>query len=138
MEHQPQRSSTAQLPFQQLLEHNHLGIIDNPLRRIPEDRLKEYIESFHDESELASVVDVTTLIRGARLARDEEAFVAEESSAGGTLTQFERAAVEREKGTRIWTESREIKIVLLTCCVGSVLQGWVSGFPPFSILVLKA
>lgn len=127
MEHQRRRSSTAQLPFQQLLKHNHLAIIENPLRRIPEDHLNVCIKSFHEEYNLASVVDVTTLVRGARLARDEEAFIAEET-AEGSLTLFERAALGREKGTSIWTESREIKIILLTCCVGSVLQGWVSKF----------
>lgn len=127
MERQPQRSTTDRLPFQQLLEHNDLAIIENPLRRIPEGHLNDYIKSFYDEADLANVIDFDTVIRAARLARDEEAFVAEEE-AEQTLTQVERTALKTEKTTTIWTESREIKIILLTCFVGSVLQGWVSKF----------
>lgn len=131
MKPQLQRSTTDRLPFQQLLEHNHLGIIDNPLRRIPEDHLNDYINSFYDEAGLATVIDLDTATRAARLARDEEAFSVEEE-AEQTLTQVERIALETEKHTTIWTESREIKIILLTCFVGSVLQGWVSEFRPSS------
>ncbi|KAL8720124.1 MAG: hypothetical protein Q9225_002969 [Loekoesia sp. 1 TL-2023] len=125
MDRQPQQSTTDRLPFQQLLKHNDLAIIENPLRRIPEDHLNAYIQSFHDEFDLVSVTDIDTLIRGARLARDEEAFVAEET-AERSLTKVEIAALQREKSTSIWTESREIKIILLTCCIGSIVQGWVS------------
>ena len=125
MDYQRRRSTTVQLPFEQLLGHNDLAIIENPLRRIPEDRVNAYIGSFHEESDLADVVDVDTLIRGARLARDEEAFIAEES-AKKLLTTVEKAALDKEKSSSIWTESREIKIILLACCVGSITQGWVS------------
>lgn len=127
-------SSTAQLPFQQLLENNDLGIIDNPLRRIPEKHLREFIDSFFKESELAKVTNFTNLFRGARLARDEEAFGQED-----TLTDVEKAALEKEKSRdpeedpnkdrrrepSLWAESREIKIILLICCVASITQGWV-------------
>ncbi|KAL8937673.1 MAG: hypothetical protein Q9216_004307 [Gyalolechia sp. 2 TL-2023] len=119
-------SDDDQIPFEQLLKHNDLAIIENPLRRIPEDRLSGYIKSFHDQDNLANVVDVDTLIRGARLARDEEAFMAGEG-ADGYLSQVEAAALGKEKESSIWTESRELKIILLTCCVGSVVQGWAQG-----------
>ncbi|KAL8916567.1 MAG: hypothetical protein Q9208_008438 [Pyrenodesmia sp. 3 TL-2023] len=125
MEHQRRRSSNLELPFQQLLRDNHLGIIENPLRRIPEDRLSRDIGSFHVRSGLADVVDVATLIRGARLARDEEAFMSG-GVAGESLTNIETLALDNEKRTTIWTESREIKIILLTCCVASIAQGWLS------------
>ncbi|KAL8901570.1 MAG: hypothetical protein Q9207_005134 [Kuettlingeria erythrocarpa] len=126
MELQERRSSTREIPFQQLLKHNGLGIIENPLRRIPEDGLSAYIESFHEAANIADVVDVATLIRGARLARDEEAFMSEEV-AGNTLTKIEASALEREKDSTIWRESREIKTILLTCCVASIAQGWAQG-----------
>ncbi|KAL8650613.1 MAG: hypothetical protein Q9210_003724, partial [Variospora velana] len=125
MEHRRRRSSTAEIPFQQLLKNNKLAIIENPLRRIPENRLSAYIESFHEDHNLANVVDLATIIRGARLARDEEAFMSEEV-AEKRLTKIEMSALEREKHTSIWTESRELKIILLTCCVASIAQGWVS------------
>lgn len=125
-------ASKGPIPFEQLLKHNHYGIIENPLRRIPEDRLSTHIESFYrDWFGLADVVDLDTLVRGARLARDEEAFMVEEG-VDGCLTKVEKAALDKEKVSSIWTESRELKIILLTCCVGSVLQGWVS--EPFSDL----
>ena len=123
MERQPQRSSTGRLLFQELLEHNDLGIIENPLRRIPEDYLIDCIKIFYNEAGLDKVIDFDTVLRGARLARDEEAFVTEEEEA---LTQVESTALKKEKTTTIWTESRETKIILLTCFMGSVLQGWVS------------
>ena len=113
------------LPFQQLLDHNHTAFIENPLRRIPEEQLTAYIESFFEDYGLESVVDITTLVRGARLARDEEAFRAEGNS-DGSFTTVEEAALDKEKHSTIWTETRELKIILLTCCVGSVLHGWVS------------
>ena len=125
MEHQARQSSAKQFPFTQFVEHNRLGVIENPLRRIPEDKLKDFIESFHEINKLGTVVDPATLVRGARLARDEEAFVAEEK-AEENLTYVESTALDKEKGTTIWSETREIKIILLICCVGSVLQGWVS------------
>ncbi|KAL8969937.1 MAG: hypothetical protein Q9183_001757 [Haloplaca sp. 2 TL-2023] len=125
MEHQARQSSAKQFPFTQFVEHNRLGVIENPLRRIPEEKLKDYIESFHEINRLGTVVDPATLVRGARLARDEEGFVAEEKAVEN-LTFVESTALDKEKGTTIWSETREIKIILLICCVGSVLQGWVS------------
>ena len=121
----PRQRSTNQLPFQGLLRHNDLAIIENPLRRIPEERLRTYIEFFYEEYHLVDIIDIDILLRGARLAREKEGFVAEETAAG-TLSDVDKAALNREKTTTIWTESREIKIVVLVCCVGSITQGWVS------------
>ena len=101
----------SRLPFQQLLKNNDLGIIENPLRRIDEEDLERYTRTFHEEGGLASVVDADTLIHGGRLARDEEAVLAE-----NTLNTVDNAALAKEKVTSIWGESREIKIILLVCC----------------------
>lgn len=103
---------TSRLPFQQLLQNNDLGIIENPLRRIDEDDLDRYIQNFHRECHLGRVIDADTLICGAHLARDEEATLAE----GLVRGDADHAALAKEKITSIWTESREIKIILLTCC----------------------
>ncbi|KAL8783689.1 MAG: hypothetical protein Q9195_009314 [Heterodermia aff. obscurata] len=131
-----------QLPFERLLEHNETAKIENPLRRIPENQLAAYIQNFFEDNCLEKVVDITTLLRGARLARDEEAFIAEcntehntehnkegnaEANAEGGLTPVEKAALDKEKHVTIWTETRELKIILLTCCVGSILHGWTQG-----------
>ena len=110
MEFQARRSTTTQLPFQKLLENNNLGIIENPLRRIHEDDLDNDTRNFHRDEGLANIVDVDVLVRGGRLARDEEATIIE-----GGLNEVEIAALEREKVTKIWDESKELKVILLTC-----------------------
>jgi hypothetical protein len=122
MVHQAQSNRTVRLPFQKLLENNDLGIIENPLQRIEEDELDENLCDFHRDYGLAHVVDLDVLIRGGRLARGEEVFVAE-----GNLSDVERGALQKEKRTRFWEESKELRIILLTCTVGAVVQGWVQG-----------
>ncbi|KAL8691783.1 MAG: hypothetical protein Q9224_004096 [Gallowayella concinna] len=119
MEHHP-------LPFEQLLEQNNLGVIENPLRRIPEREVEAYITALHRENNLGTVVDLTTLLRGMRLARDPEAFTAREI-AQGTLTEVETAALKREEHPSIWTETRELKIIIFNCSIGSITQGWAQG-----------
>ena len=131
MEPQLQGVTPDRVPFDLLLRDNRTGIIEDPLRRIPEDHLNACIRTFYDKAELGSVIDFDTVIRAARLARDEEAFSVEEE-ADRTLTEVEKKALKREKHTTFWTESREIKVILLTCFVGSVLQGWVSECQPTS------
>ena len=119
---QPQRSQTVQLPFETLLRNNDQGIIENPLRRIDEDDLDEDIRTFHDAEGLENVVAVSVLIRGGRLAKDEEGFLAERRH-----SNLEKKALEDEKVTKIWQESKELRIILLTCFVASILQGWAQG-----------
>ncbi|KAL8855921.1 MAG: hypothetical protein Q9178_007435 [Gyalolechia marmorata] len=126
MEHRQRESPNTQLPFQQLLNHNDLGVIENPLRRVAEEHVIKSVREFHQENHLDSVVDVATCIRGARLARQEEIFTTREGDEG-PITEVERAALDKEKRTSIWTDTRELKIILLTCSLGSVLQGWVQG-----------
>ena len=116
------RGQESRTSFQRLLESNDLGIIENPLQRIDEDELDEDIELFHSENELGEVVDVDILIRGGRLARAEEIF-----KARGNLSDVENAALQKEKSTRFWEESKELRVILLACTMGSITQGWVQG-----------
>ncbi|KAG8533920.1 uncharacterized protein KY384_001661 [Bacidia gigantensis] len=122
MPNQGSQSRTAQLPFQQLLKNNDLGIIENPLQRVDEVDLDEDITNFYAEHHLGKVVDLDTLIRAGHVARDEKATIAE-----GILNEVELRALEKEKTTRFWEESKELKLILLTCFVGSVVQGWAQG-----------
>ena len=117
-----QRGQTGPLPFEVLLSNNDLGIIENPLRRIDEDDLVKEVRDFHHDEEMNDVVDVDTLIRGGQLARDEEAFIAD-----GDLSPVERIALQKEKTSTIWQESKELKVILLTCVTASILQGWAQG-----------
>ncbi|KAL8992253.1 MAG: hypothetical protein Q9169_007247 [Polycauliona sp. 2 TL-2023] len=124
MDRLQQTPPETRFPFQQLLNDNNLRVIENPLRRIAEEHLIEYVRDFHAANRLGSIVDVDTLVRGALLARQEEIFTTREAE-NKTLTEVELAALKNEKETTIWTETRELQVVLLTCCIGSVLQGWI-------------
>lgn len=104
------RSTATQLPFQQLLEKNDTGLIENPLRRIHEDKLEEEIRHFHQEYDLGNIVDVDVLVLGGRVAQDEEAVQIE-----GDLNAVQLSALEKEKTSKIWDESKELRIILLTC-----------------------
>ena len=117
-----QQSQPSELPFERLLRNNNLGIIENPLRRIDEDDLKRNIRDFHQDEGLESVLDAETLIRGGCLARDEEGFETEYD-----LSAPEKKALQDEKVSNIWTESKELRIILLTCFVASIVQGWSQG-----------
>ena len=120
---QPRRSQTTELPFEKLLRNNDLAIIENPLRRIDKDDLKRDVQRFHSETEgLADVLDVNVLIRGALLARDKKVFEKE-----GDLSAPEKKALKDEKTSKIWQESKELRIILLTCFVASIVQGWAQG-----------
>ncbi|KAL8783576.1 MAG: hypothetical protein Q9195_009348 [Heterodermia aff. obscurata] len=117
-------ASMAPVPFQTLLENNDAGRIENPLARLDEDDLIADIQDFHADplNNLGDVVDVEVLIRGGLLAKDEEVAIAEKH-----INEREKAALEKEKYTTIWRESKELRVNLLTCCVASVLQGWAQG-----------
>lgn len=122
MDPRQRQSSTAQLIFQHLLDFAGLRLIENPLRYIPEDYVDDYIEVLYEGTNLSSVIDITTLVRGAHLARQEEAFIAKEDALR-TLTDIERGSVDKEKHTTSWTGTRELKIILLTCALYSVFRG---------------
>ena len=117
------RQRNTETPFEKLLKNNDLGIIENPLRRIDEDDLISDIKSFHEETEgLKDVVSLDVLKRGGLLARDEEGFRAE-----GDISEPEEAALDREKTSTLWQETKELNVILLTCFVASVVQGWTQG-----------
>ncbi|KKA23334.1 Sugar transporter [Rasamsonia emersonii CBS 393.64] len=105
--------------YNYLLERNLLGIIDNPiLYRNPTD-LEHDVRTFHENHRLANVVDVELLIRGAQLARDRDSFLSQ-----GHLSEVERSALEKEENPKLLDQPKELKVVLLTCCIGAIVQGW--------------
>lgn len=120
MASQPRTSQTGQTPFEQQLRASNLGITQNPLLLLDETDLKQYIQDFYDRYQgLKDVVDVDLLIRGGLIARDEEGFMVE-----GNLSDPEKKALDKEKTSTIWSESKELKIILLVCFVASIVQGW--------------
>jgi len=92
--------------------------VDNPLiYQEPAEQERAVRQLHHSAPGLADACDVNLLLRGAALARDEELFL---SSPG--LTEVERRAVEREKEAEIWDQPKELKTILLTCCIGAIVQ----------------
>lgn len=91
--------------------------IDSPLLYRDTDGLKNDIHRFHGNYDLENVVDVGLLIRGARLAQDEGVF-----THSGDLNIFERRALEKEKKPKFLEQSKELKVILLTCCIGAIVQ----------------
>lgn len=110
------------IPFETLLRKNDLGIIENPLRRIAKPDLIEHVRDFYEENHLQDVVDIEVLIEGALLARDEDGYRIEYD-----VSEPQLKALDREKTSTIWEESRELKTILLTCFVASIVQGWAQG-----------
>jgi hypothetical protein len=91
--------------------------VDNPLLyREPDDQDND-VKAFHQLHNLKDVVDIKLLIRGARLARDEGSF-----EASGDLSDIEKAALERERRARFWQQPKELRVVVLTCCLGAIVQ----------------
>jgi hypothetical protein len=75
------------------------------------------VEEFYKDHKLEDVVDVELLKRGALLARDREEFMED-----NILSSVERRALLREEKPKFWQQTRELKTVLLTCCIGAIVQ----------------
>ncbi|OCK80630.1 putative galactose-proton symport [Lepidopterella palustris CBS 459.81] len=107
--------------FRTLLKNNELGIVDNPLlHREPEDQDNDVRTTYANHADLHDFLDVNLLIRGARLARDPELF-----EASGDLSNIERSALQREKTSGFWQQPKALRVIILTCCIGAIVQGWV-------------
>ncbi|KAL1956679.1 hypothetical protein VTO42DRAFT_6929 [Malbranchea cinnamomea] len=102
-----------------LLLDNQLGIIDNPVRYRNPDNLERDVQVFHEAHNLGDHVDLELLKRGARLAQDPRIFEAEDN-----LSVAERRALEREKNPRFRQQPKELQVILMTCCIGAIVQGW--------------
>ncbi|KAH8696407.1 putative sugar transporter [Talaromyces proteolyticus] len=106
--------------FNHLLNNNKLGIIDNPINYRPPDELEDDVRSFYEEHELAQVVDIDLLLRGAHLARDREQFLRNKSN----YNEVELRALNEEEHPRLSRQPKELQVVLLTCAIGAIVQGW--------------
>jgi len=91
--------------------------VDNPFRNILPEDLDKAVEDFHREHRLARVVDLGMLQRGARLAQNADVFRARDD-----VTVAERVALEREEKPRLTEQSKDLIVVLLTCCIAAVVQ----------------
>lgn len=85
------------------------------------DDIANYAEALHVYYNLASHVDLHQLQRGARLAKDSRVF---RSAGGENITETESFALNEELVPTLGAQKKELKVILLTCCVGAIVQGW--------------
>lgn len=76
---------------------------------------------------LGDVLSEELLRRGSRLAYDPELVMRDRNSG---LDSVERKALEEERTSGIWQQSKELKTILATCCVGAIVQYVALLFPP--------
>ena len=81
--------------------------------------LRKDIQAFHIQYQLANVVDEELLFRGARLAQDDSLF-----KASCYLSDIEKEALEKEVNPKLGDQTKELNTILLTCCIGAIVQGW--------------
>lgn len=93
--------------------------IDSPFLWITPEVQDENVRAIYDEHNLAETMSLELLLRGGRLARDEDLFLSE-----GDLSDSEKSAIRREKTSNLWQQSKELKVILLTCCLAAICQGW--------------
>ncbi|KAL8783696.1 MAG: hypothetical protein Q9213_004435 [Squamulea squamosa] len=108
------------LNFDGLLRDNRGGIIDNPLRYIPDDRLREYLEPLQINCEDAVTMD--DLERGAKLAKMEHAL--DLGVETRLLTSSERKSLDIQRSAAFWREPKDLQITLAVCCIAAAVQGW--------------
>ncbi|KAI9694375.1 MAG: hypothetical protein M1820_008975 [Bogoriella megaspora] len=101
------------------------ALIDNPLIHRSVRQVKEDAVTFHEYHRLDEVIDVETFVRGAQLARESDP---ESYTQIVGLTKIERRALEKEDTSGFWHHIRrlpkEFRIILATCCLAAITQGW--------------
>lgn len=101
----------------------YFSSIDNPLLHQTRTRVTQDAGAFHERHQLGEVVEQEIFVRAALVARDPDDYGAVEG-----LTQIERRALESEQSPSFWKQAklltRESRIILLTCCIAAVVQGW--------------
>ena len=108
------------LNFDRLLRDNTGGQIDNPIRYIPDDRLREYLEPLLVNC--GGVVTMDDLERGAKLAKIEHAL--DLGMETPLLTNSERESLKIQRSPAFWREPKELQITLAVCCIAAMVQGW--------------
>lgn len=108
------------LNFDRLLRDNRGGKIDNPIRYIPDDRLREYLEPLRDNC--GDAVTMDDLERGAKLAKIEHAL--DLGMKTPLLTNSERESLKIQRSPAFWREPKDLQITLAVCCMAAMVQGW--------------
>ena len=134
-----------QRKYEQKMEFDHRGPVNDPLVSRDPFLLREDAALFYDgalegqpEEVIAALRRVVTkamFIRGAILAQDSNGLDPREDSdrfrpassqiePDSPLDDVEYKALEVEKKARLRDQTKPLNLILLTCCVGAVVQGW--------------
>ncbi|KAH0364808.1 MFS general substrate transporter, partial [Aureobasidium melanogenum] len=79
-----------------------------------------HVRRFHTEKKLEEVVSLETLQQGARLAKSREAL----EKYYPELPSKIRKELDSEEGGELKSLTKALKVLLCTCAVGAVVQGW--------------
>ncbi|KAI9771208.1 MAG: hypothetical protein M1839_002867 [Geoglossum umbratile] len=116
--------------------------INNPLAGRPPARLKDDVHRFAEKYELQNISDL--LYRGARVAQDPGEFESDDPPASESeeppvsesaleLSKEEREALRVERKSTFWQQTKELKVIVVTCSIAAILQGWdqasINGLP---------
>lgn len=87
--------------------------------------LDQSIRRLHHEKHLEDVLDVELLVRGANLAKEEDLLDPEvDLDAIEGLSEMERQAIDKQRHLPFWRMPKDLLVILLTCCLGALTQGW--------------
>ena len=108
--------------FKTYLNNNKKGLIDHPLRYIPNHKLRESLEPLHQHQNLCDVVSMDVLEGGAELAKKSHLLAIKEEVTD--LTNAEKDSIRIQQSKRFWHEPKELRLTLAACCLASMVQGW--------------
>ena len=108
--------------FEKYLNNNEGGVIDNPIRYIPDHKLREHLQPLHQYGNLEDVVTMEELESGAKLAKEDHLFAIGEKVEG--LTPAEEISIKIQQSKAFWREPKELLLTLAACCLAGMVQGW--------------
>ncbi|KAL9595177.1 MAG: hypothetical protein Q9219_006600 [cf. Caloplaca sp. 3 TL-2023] len=108
------------LKFERLLKDNKGGIIVNPVRYIPDHRLREFLEPL--KRHCGDAVTMEDLERGAKLAKMEHSLDLDRETP--LLTEAEKRSLRIQRSSAFWQEPKDFQLTLAVCCIASAVQGW--------------
>ncbi|KAI9695282.1 MAG: hypothetical protein M1820_008744 [Bogoriella megaspora] len=134
-----------QRKYEQKMEFDRLGPVNDPLVSRDPFLLREDAALFYDGAlegqpeevigDLRRVVTRAMFVRGAILAQDSNGLDPRGDASSfrppssqidndSPLDDVEFKALELEKKARLRDQTKPLNLILLTCCVGAVVQGW--------------
>ncbi|KAK2756767.1 hypothetical protein FQN54_005213 [Arachnomyces sp. PD_36] len=93
------------------------AVVDNPLQKYPPEQIDEVATSFAKHFEFKGLEDLFR--KAAHCARDPGL-----AHTVSGLTDEEKETLRSEGKASFWAQPKQLKIAILTCCLGAVIQGW--------------